>query len=148
MRTLGLVVLIGCTSSSSAPAPVTPTATSNASLAMTSRRRVVLGDDPVWCIIDRKYPDLGDCSSTATDCNWAYKEALRAGHDTSECTRRTRAACFDSTRIMMDRRDRSCAPSITQCEMTLSETRKNPDDEVHDKECYVYRVRLPDELSP
>ena len=122
---------------------MTPVADNDERSASPKKRRVVFGDKTVWCIHDRKYPEHGDCSFTSADCLRVREMAVRKGYDPAECVEQTRAACFDATRVITDQREPVCAPSVAQCEIHLSEFRKNPDEDVHDEQCYVYRLRLP-----
>lgn len=140
---LCLVALVGCVSSTPPAPSVTPAVNKDVHPATVTKRRVVFGDKTVWCIHDRKYPDQGDCSFTFSDCARVREMAVREGYDPAECVEQTRAACFDATRVITDRSEPVCAPSVTQCETHLSQFRKNPDEDVHDEQCYVYRVQVP-----
>jgi hypothetical protein len=143
MRSWLFLATFAACASSTTPAPVTPTGNSGVQPATATKRRVVFGDKTVWCIRDGKYPEYGDCSFTSADCARTRGMAISKGYDPTECVEQTRAACFDATRVIAERREPACAPSIAQCEITLAEFRKNPDEDVHDEQCYVYRVRLP-----
>jgi hypothetical protein len=95
-----------------------------ATVSNPSDRKIVYGDQLMFCSASAAICSVDHAACTAADCAEA-----------------TAASCFNYVTALDDKRGLLCAPSIGACETVLARFKTLPDYKVTAKQCGIYRQR-------
>jgi hypothetical protein len=107
-------------------------------------RKIILGDQAVWCAHRASDSSNGVCEPTQEKCT-ALRESIGSGvQDLGACVEEGAMACFDFEDVLHGVADIWCAPSVSDCEAQLAwnKTNRASDWKITETMCSIYRRRM------